>query len=570
VSHRLIIFDTTLRDGEQSPGASMNLEEKVRMARQIDALGVDVIEAGFPMASEDDFRAVRAVAREVRRPLIAALARTTRDDIERAWRALEGAARPRIHTFVATSDLHMRHKLRKEREEVLAMAVEAVRLARSFTPDVEFSAEDATRSDVEFLCRVVGAALEAGATTINIPDTVGYTIPEEFARIIRTLRERVPGLARATLSVHCHNDLGLAVANSLAAVEAGARQVECTVNGIGERAGNASLEELVMALYVRRDLLPYTTGVVTTEIYKSSQLLSAITGMLVQANKAVVGKNAFAHEAGIHQDGILKERRTYEIMTPESVGIKSNRLVLGKHSGRHALGKKLQDLGYSLTRGEVDRAYARFIEIADQKKEIFDEDLIAIVHDGMREIPETIRLKLLQASAGSVRPSTATVTLEIEGREEVACAIGDGPVAASYNAIDQISKFRGRLLDYAIRAVSRGRDAMGEVSVYVDFGGRTFTGKAASTDVVDASARAYLHAVNKALHLSKSLEQASEAALPAQVPRVAEAAVAPRPQAAPGVPPGSPAELRQAQGGIAPGPVGGTGSDKFVRLINLV
>ncbi len=568
MSHRIIVFDTTLRDGEQSPGASMNLEEKFRMARQLDALGVDVIEAGFPMASEDDFRAVRAVAREVRRPVIAALARTTREDIERAWCAIEAAARPRLHTFVATSDLHMQHKLRKTRPEVLEMAAQAVRLARSLTPDVEFSAEDATRSDIDFLCTVVRTAIEAGATTINIPDTVGYTIPKEFTRIITTLRERVPGIDGVVLSVHCHNDLGLAVANSLAAVEAGARQVECTVNGIGERAGNASLEELVMALYVRRDLLPYTTGVVTTEIYKSSQLLSSITSMHVQPNKAVVGKNAFAHEAGIHQDGVLKERRTYEIMTPESVGIKTNRLVLGKHSGRHALGKKLADLGYRLTRPELDKAYARFIDIADQKKEVFDEDLIAIVHDGMREIPETYRLALLQATAGSQKPSTATVTLEVEGREEVACAVGDGPVAATYTAIDQITRFRGRLLDYAIRAVSRGRDAIGEVTVHVDFSGRTFTGKAASTDVVDASARAYLHAVNKALHLSRSLQPSVEAGLTAALPRVAEAGVPgriPAPAA-----PAAPADARSAQGGGVADPGKVASGDSVIRRISLV
>ncbi len=508
--HRITIFDTTLRDGEQSPGASMNLEEKVRMARQLDLLGVDVVEAGFPMASEDDFRAVQAVAKEIRRPVVAGLARTTRNDIERAWRALEVAEHPRIHTFVATSDIHMKHKLRKSREEVLEMTDRAVRLAKSFTSDVEFSAEDATRSDIDFLCRVVEVAVSAGATTINIPDTVGYTTPSEFNQIITDLLERVPGIEKAVLSVHCHNDLGLAVANSIAAVQAGARQVECTVNGIGERAGNASLEEIVMSLYVRRDLLPYTTGVVTTEIYKSSQLLSSITGMMVQANKAVVGKNAFAHEAGIHQDGVLKERRTYEIMTPESVGIKTNRLVLGKHSGRHALGRKMADLGYKLSRPQLDKVYARFIEIADQKKEIFDEDLIAIVHEGMKEIPETFKLKMIQATAGSVRPSTSTVILEVGEREESACAMGDGPVSATYTAIDQITKFKGRLVDYSIRSVSRGRDAIGEVFVHVDFGGKAFTGKSVSTDVVDASARAYLHAVNKAIHLTRTLEHAAE------------------------------------------------------------
>jgi 2-isopropylmalate synthase len=554
LSHRITIFDTTLRDGEQSPGCSMNLEEKVRLARQLDALGVDVIEAGFPMASEDDFRAVHAVAREVRRPVIAALARTTRDDVERAWRAIEAAARPRLHTFIATSDLHMQHKLRKTRAEVLDMAVEAVRLAKSFTPDVEFSAEDATRSDIDFLCQVVETAIEAGATTINIPDTVGYTTPTEFERIIRALRERVGGIERAVLSVHCHNDLGLAVANSLAAIEAGARQVECTLNGIGERAGNASLEELVMALYVRRDILPYTTGVVTTEIYKSSQLLSSITGVHVQANKAVVGKNAFAHEAGIHQDGVLKERRTYEIMTPESVGIKTNRLVLGKHSGRHALGRKLADLGYPLSRPDLDRAYTRFIEIADQKKEIFDEDLIAIVHDGMRDVPEVFRLKMLQATAGSQKPSTATIILETEGREKVACAVGDGPVAAAYTAIDEITGCRGRLLDYSIRAVSRGRDAIGEVSVHVDFNGRTFTGKAASTDVVDASARAYLHAVNKALGLARALDAAETASALPSLSAAADERGRAEIQAAP----------------VAEGPVRVVDSEGLVRLIHLV
>jgi len=564
---QVIIFDTTLRDGEQSPGCSMNLEEKVRMARQLDALGVDVIEAGFPMASEDDFRAVHAVAREVRRPVIAALARTTRDDIERAWRAIEFAARPRLHTFVATSDLHIQHKLRRTREEVLDMTVEAVRFARSFTPDVEFSAEDATRSDLDFLCRVVRAAVEAGATTINIPDTVGYTVPSEFTRIVAALRARVPGIGRAVLSVHCHNDLGLAVANSVAAVEAGARQVECTVNGIGERAGNASLEEFVMALFVRRDILPFTTSVVTTEIYKASQVLSSITGMHVQANKAVVGKNAFAHEAGIHQDGVLKERRTYEIMTPESVGIKTNRLVLGKHSGRHALGRKLQELGYPLSRPELDRFYSRFIEIADQKKEIFDEDLIAIVHDGMRDVPEVFRLKMLQASAGSQKPSTATVVLETRGEERVSCALGDGPVAAAYTAIDQITGFVGRVLDYSIRAVSRGRDAMGEVSVHVDFGGRSFTGKAASTDVVDASARAYLHAVNKGLGLAQALEAAetARAGLPGAPWAAADRAIGetrPQPAAA-----GSKSSMGSDAMG---GPAKAGGPDDSIRLIRLV
>jgi 2-isopropylmalate synthase len=570
VSQRITIFDTTLRDGEQSPGASMNLEEKVRMARQLDLLGVDVIESGFPIASEDDFQAVHAVAKQVRRPIIAGLARTTREDIERAWRALEVAERPRIHTFVATSDIHMKHKLRKTRPEVLKMTDRAVRLAKSFTPDVEFSAEDATRSDPDFLCEVVGVAVAAGATTINIPDTVGYTTPREFDRIITELQRRVPGIDKVVLSVHCHNDLGLAVANSIAAIEAGARQVECTVNGIGERAGNASLEELVMAFYVRRDLLPYKTGVVTTEIFKSSQLLSSITGMLVQPNKAVVGKNAFAHEAGIHQDGVLKERRTYEIMTPESVGIKTNRLVLGKHSGRHALGRKLADLGYKLSRPQLDKAYARFIDIADQKKEIFDEDLVAIVHEEMKEIPEIFKLKMIRASAGSVRPSTSTVTLEVDGVETSACSMGDGPVSATYTAVDQITKIRGRLVDYSIRSVSRGRDAIGEVFVHVDFGGKAFTGKAVATDVVDASARAYLHAVNKAVHLTRSLEGASEIGRPEAAPRVSEMGTSVHAQTeAERTPTQVPTEKPRARGGVSATASGEPGSDTF-RPINLV
>ncbi|MEY4168272.1 MAG: hypothetical protein RIR52_2096, partial [Acidobacteriota bacterium] len=345
MSERVAIFDTTLRDGEQSPGCSMNLEEKLRMARQLDLLGVDVLEAGFPVASDDDFAAVREVARVCRRPVIAALCRTTPQDIERSWEALADAARPRIHTFIATSDIHLQYKLQKTREEVLEMSRKAVRLAKSFTNDVEFSAEDATRSDLDYLCQVIEAVIEEGATVVNIPDTVGYTIPSEYTQIIQTLRERVRNIDRAVISVHCHNDLGLAVANSLAAIAAGARQVECTINGIGERAGNASLEELVMALRVRRDLMPFETGIVTEELYRSSQTLSNITGVVVQPNKAVVGKNAFAHEAGIHQHGMLRNRLTYEIMTPESVGVKTNSIVLGKHSGRHALGKKYEDMG---------------------------------------------------------------------------------------------------------------------------------------------------------------------------------------------------------------------------------
>jgi len=518
VSIRITIFDTTLRDGEQSPGASMNLEEKLRMAYQLDALGVDVIEAGFPIASDDDFEAVKRIAKEIRRPIIAGLARATPLDIERAWQALQHAARPRIHTFIATSDIHLKYKLRKGREEVLEQARDAVRLAKSFTEDVEFSAEDATRTDLDYLCQIVEAVIEAGATTINIPDTVGYTIPSEFKHIIETLKERVWNIDKAVLSVHCHNDLGLAVANSLAAIQAGAQQVECTINGIGERAGNASLEEIVMALRVRHDLLPYTTGINTEEIYKTSQLLSNITGIFVQPNKAIVGKNAFAHEAGIHQDGVLKEKLTYEIMTPQSVGIKQNLLVLGKHSGRHALQKKFEEMGYKLSRPELDKAYKLFIKVADQKKEVFEEDLLAILQDGIREIPETYSLRFVQATAGNQKVSLSTVTLQRGSELFTESATGDGPVASSYAAIDKITGLPGKLLDYSLRSVTQGRDAVGEVFVHVDFDGAVVTGRAASTDIVDASARAYLHAVNKALY-SKMRRAREEEEKQAESPR---------------------------------------------------
>jgi len=382
---KVIIFDTTLRDGEQSPGCSMNLAEKLRMARQLDRLGIDVIEAGFPIASDGDFEAVQSIAREIRRPSIAALARTTPEDILRAWGAVSEAARPRIHTFLATSDIHLEHKLRITREEAIQRAREAVGLARSLCEDVEFSPEDATRTDLDFLCAVVEAAIDAGASTINIPDTVGYTTPREFTKIIETIRSTVRGAERATISVHCHNDLGLAVANTIAAIEAGARQVECTINGIGERAGNASLEEIVMALRVRNDVMPFATAVVTSELYPASQLLTELTGVSVQPNKAIVGRNAFAHEAGIHQDGVIKNRLTYEIMTPQSVGVPDSRLVLGKHSGRHALGLRYEQLGYEFSRRDLDRIYKRFTALADEIKVVEDHHLIRIMTEDLEE-----------------------------------------------------------------------------------------------------------------------------------------------------------------------------------------
>ena len=387
-SDRVKIFDTTLRDGEQSPGCSMNLEEKVRLARQLESLGVDVIEAGFPIASEGDFAAVKAVATECRKVTVAALCRTVEQDILRAGEALERAERPRVHTFVATSDIHLEHKLKKTRAEVLAMTRGSVRLARAFADEVEFSAEDATRSDVDYLCEVLAAAVEEGARIINIPDTVGYTTPAEFAELIRTIRTRVVRDSAVTISVHCHNDLGLAVANSLSAIEAGARQVECTINGIGERAGNAALEEIGMAMHVRADRLPLKNGVRTQEIYPTSQLLSEIIGFSVQPNKAIVGRNAFAHEAGIHQHGVLNNPLCYEIMTPESVGVRANRIVLGKHSGRHALSKRYEELGYSLSTAELDAAYARFTQLADRKKRIYDQDILSLLSAGMRSSAE--------------------------------------------------------------------------------------------------------------------------------------------------------------------------------------
>lgn len=497
---RIVIFDTTLRDGEQSPGATMTPAEKLRMAHQLDALGVDVIEAGFAISSPDDFNAIRTIAKEVRRPVIAALARASTGDIERAAASLEGAERGRIHTFLATSEIHLRHKLRISEAECLERAVRAVELARTFTDDVEFSAEDATRTDIAFLCRVVEAVIRAGATTVNIPDTVGYVHPSEFRKIISTLFEVVEGIEDVVVSVHCHNDLGLAVANTLAAVEAGARQVECTINGIGERAGNAALEEIVMALRVRNDAFEYTTGVETTEIYRTSQLLSHLTGLHPQVNKAIVGKNAFAHEAGIHQDGFLKERSTYEIMTPALVGAPSTRLVLGKHSGRSALSQRFRELGYELSGEDLDRAYKLFKILADQKKTVLDEDLIAIINHGtVEDAPAVFKLRELEVVCGK-RESEARVRVLEEGVERSAEAKGDGPIAAAFAAVNQLLDYECELDELEIRAATPGTDAVGEVSLRARVGGKSFTGRGASTDVIEAAVRAYLHMLNKAAH----------------------------------------------------------------------
>ncbi len=496
---KITIFDTTLRDGEQSPGCTMSTPEKLRMAHQLDELGVDVIEAGFPVASEDDYAGVRAIVREVRRPVIAALARAHPVDVDRAAQAVERAEHPRVHLFLATSDIHLRHKLEITREQCLERIVASVERARRFADDVEFSAEDATRTDVGFLCEVVRAAVAAGATTVNIPDTVGYTLPREYAGLTDKLFREVEGLDDVVLSVHCHDDLGLAVANSLAAIGAGARQVECTINGIGERAGNASLEEIVMALKVRADLTAHHTDINTRALYKTSQLLSHLTGVHPQPNKAIVGKNAFAHEAGIHQHGMLKERMTYEIMTPEMVGAPGTQLVLGKHSGRHGLRNRYKELGYELQPEELDRAYKLFNLLTDQKKTVLDEDLLVILHHGaMVDTPASIRLVELDVSCGG-KWSTARVRLihgddpPMEGRSR-----GDGPIAAAFSAIDAVIEATAQIEDLEIVAATPGRDAVGEVNLHARIGGQTFAGRGASTDVVDAAARAYINALNKA------------------------------------------------------------------------
>lgn len=499
-SKRIYIFDTTLRDGEQSPGVSLNVEEKLKIAHQLARLGVDVIEAGFPIASPGDFEAVRAIAREVEGPVIAGLARINDRDIDRAWEALQEARRARIHVFIATSDIHLQYKLRMTREEVLAAVRKGVARAKSYCQDVEFSPEDASRSDIDFLCQVLAAAIESGATVLNIPDTVGYATPAEFGRLIAEIRRRVPGIDRVQISVHCHNDLGLAVANSLAAIENGALQVEGAINGIGERAGNTALEELVMALYTRRDYYGCHTGIVTEEIYRTSRLVSSLTGMPVQYNKAIVGKNAFAHEAGIHQDGVLKERTTYEIMNPTMIGLVQNNIVLGKHSGRHALRSRLEELGFKLNEAELDKAFARFKELADRKKEITDRDLEAIVEHEIKQIPEKFVLEHIHISTGNRVVPTATIGLRMdqELKEEAAC--GEGPVDAAFKAIDKITRIPVCLKSYALNAVTGGKDAVGEVTVKVEYAGRVFIGRGISTDVLEASARAYVNAINKVVY----------------------------------------------------------------------
>ena len=508
MSDKVVIFDTTLRDGEQSPGASLNLAEKLEVARALTYLKVDAIEAGFPISSPGDFEAVHAVAQEIKGPIIAGLSRCMEKDIRCCWDAVKPSDRPRVHTFVATSDLHMEKKLRKDRQAVLEMAVQGVSLARSLCPDVEFSCEDATRSDLPFMAKVVQAVIEAGASTVNIPDTVGYTNPWEYAEIIRYLLENVANIDKAIVSVHCHNDLGLAVPNSLAAVIAGARQVECTINGLGERAGNASLEEIVMNLRVRGDFYKIDTDLDTTRLYPTSRLVSKLTGIQVQRNKAIVGRNAFAHEAGIHQDGILKERTTYEIMKPESVGVPGSSMVLGKHSGRNAFRARLEQLGFTLNEELLNKAFEQFKILADKKKEIYDEDLQAIVEEESQQIPEVYHLEYAQTTSGNTILPTATVKVRKgdEVLQEAGC--GDGPVDAAYKAIKAITKTDFHLLRYELKALTGGTDAQGEVIVALqNKSGLSASGRGTDTDVIMASVKAYVNALNRLLYIADKRTQ---------------------------------------------------------------
>jgi 2-isopropylmalate synthase len=499
----VIIFDTTLRDGEQSPGASMNVEEKLRVAQALEKMRVDVIEAGFPISSPGDFESVKLIADRVRGLQVAGLARASVADIDKAWEALKGGANPRIHTFLATSPIHMKHKLRKSPDEVFEQAVAAVKHAVKYTTNVEFSAEDAGRSDLDFLCKVIEAVIAAGATTVNIPDTVGYAIPSQFGQTIASLMSRVPNIHKAIVSVHCHNDLGLATANSIAAVQAGARQVECTINGIGERAGNTSLEEFVMALRVRSDEVPLETRIATEHIFPTSRLVSHVTGLAVQANKAIVGANAFAHEAGIHQDGVLKEKSTYEIMTPESVGIPKNELVLGKHSGRHAFQERVKAMGFEVEEAQLETAFTAFKELADKKKVIYDEDVEALIAERILRLPDRFRLVYLNVTSGTVTVPTATVQMEVDGVVRQEAEFGDGPVDAAFSVIKKLTGHTPRLENFSINSITGGTDAQAEVSVRIEEGGVLANGQASDTDIVVASARAFVRALNKLEHRRK-------------------------------------------------------------------
>lgn len=500
---KIIIFDTTLRDGEQAPGASLSISEKLEIAQQLAVLGVDVIEAGFPVSSPVQFEATKLVAEQVTGPTIAGLARADEKDIEAAGKAVAPAKKKRIHTFIATSPIHMKHKLNKTPAEVLKMAVAAVKLAKTFTNDVEFSPEDACRSEMSFLIEILTAVIEVGATTLNIPDTVGYILPYEYGRIIAQLKSDVPGIDKCIISTHCHNDLGMAVANSLTGVRNGARQVECSVNGLGERAGNAALEEVVMAIHTRPDFFgkdrakPLTTNIKTTQIHKTSQLVSRLTGFVIQPNKAIVGANAFAHESGVHVDGVLKERKTYEIMTPESIGLGSSRMVLGRHTGRHGFVDRCKKLGYKLAKDELEQAYQRFLQVADKKKEVFDDDVVAIIDDEVLVVEHTFEMEYLRVLIETGESPTAIVRIRSKGKLKEAQSEGDGPVDAAYEAIREATGFSPTLESYSIRAVTSGKEALGEATVRIKQDGRTCIGRGVSTDIIEASAKAYVDAINR-------------------------------------------------------------------------
>lgn len=504
-SNRVLIFDTTLRDGEQSPGASLSVNDKVAIAHQLARLRVDVIEAGFPVSSEAQFEAVKRIAQEVEGPTIAGLARCVDLDIDRAGEALKNAKKPRIHTFVATSKIHLEKKFRKTEDDILEMALKGITRAKQYCDDIEFSPEDSSRTGKDFLFRIVKAAIDAGATTINIPDTVGYSNPEEFGALIHEIFEKVDNIHKAVLSVHCHNDLGLAVANTLAAVRQGAQQVEVTVNGVGERAGNASLEEVVMSLKTRQTFYNKQTEINTKEIVPTSRMVSRMMGIPVQPNKAIVGANAFAHESGIHQDAVIKDASTYEIMTPMEIGLESNKIVLGRHSGRHGLKQRLQEIGYPLAAEDLDRVYERFLQLADKKKEVFDEDLLALVAEESKDVTETFHLEYFQVLSGNQAVPTATIGLKRDDQIVREASVGDGPVDAAYKAIDKIVQLPLQLVDYSLRGVTGGKDAMGEVVVHVSENGQKIVGRAASTDVIEASIRAYVDAINRVLFLKEKM-----------------------------------------------------------------
>lgn len=504
-NQRIKIFDTTLRDGEQSPGCSMNLAEKVELARQLERMNVDIIEAGFAISSPGDFKSVKTVAETVKNSVVASLARAVPEDVDRAWEAVSGAKYPRIHTFLATSPIHMEYKLRMTPQEVLEASEAMVRRAKGYTDDVEYSAEDATRSDPIFLAKVFDAVIKAGATTINIPDTVGYAVPDEFYEFIMKIRHHCPAMDNVAISVHCHDDLGLGVANTLAGIRAGATQVECTINGIGERAGNAAMEEIVMALATRKDEFGIETGIVTTELVRASKLLSRITGVNVQPNKAIVGENAFAHEAGIHQHGMLQNKETYEIMTPESVGFKKNQMVLGKHSGKHAFRSKVEELGYEINDGELQIAFDQFKDIADKKKVVYDQDIEAIIAKRLDEVPVAYKLENFVINSGNSITSTAVINLSREGKTYEKVARGEGPVDASFKAINKIVGRNMNLEDYKLRSITEGEDALGDAFVKLEVDGQKFSGRGLSTDVIEASISAYINAVNKMIY-EQSLE----------------------------------------------------------------